>query len=242
MGLALAAGAPGAAAQGFRESARSRAAIARVMPRLEADLRAEGLRAGAPIIIRIFKFDAPADDDHEGDDSGVLELWVDAGERFQRFRSYPVCSWSGLPGPKLARGDGQSPEGFYFVSAGRMNPSSSYHLSFDLGYPNRYDLAHDRTGSALMVHGNCVSIGCYAMRDDPIEEIWALADAALRAGQPLFRVHIFPFRLTEENLERVRASRWIDFWRNLAEGYAWFERTGRPPDIGVREGRYVFSE
>jgi murein L,D-transpeptidase YafK len=211
-------------------TARSRAAIQRVAPRLERDLAAKELRLGSPVFVRIFK------KEHE------LEVWLENGERFERFRTYPICAWSGRLGPKRKTGDRQSPEGFYFVTPERMNPASRFHLSFNLGYPNAYDRHHGRTGSALMVHGNCVSIGCYAMTDRRIEEIYALADAALRAGQPYFRVHVFPFRMTPRNMERHRRSPWIDFWRNLKQGHDAFERTGRPPDVRVEEGRYVFRD
>ena len=146
---------------------------------------------------------------------------------------------------KCAAREGASlrgPEGFYFVTPGRLNPFSKFHLSFNLGYPNAYDRAHGRTGGALMVHGDCVSIGCYAMTDAGIEEIYALADAAFREGQPFFRVHVFPFRMTDENMARHEKSRWKDFWENLKEGYDFFERSGRPPNVEVRGGRYVFEE
>lgn len=210
-------------------TARSRKAIARVRPSLENDLRARGLRFGAPIFLRIFK------------QSRELELWIEDGERFELFRTYHICTYSGKLGPKLRTGDRQSPEGFYFVTPERMNPASRFHLSFNLGYPNAYDRHHGRTGSALMVHGDCVSIGCYAMTDAAIEEIYALADAALRGGQPFFRVHVFPFRMTASNLRKHRSSRWREFWINLKEGYDRFEREGRPPGVRVREGRYVFG-
>ena len=111
-----------------------------------------------------------------------------------------------------------------------------------LGYPNAYDRAHGRTGSALMVHGRCVSIGCYAMTDKYIEEIYLLADAAFSGGQSYFRVHIFPFRMTDENLQRHASSRWLDFWQNLAEGYQWFELSKVPPDVIVENLRYSFQE
>lgn len=211
-------------------SPRSRAVSSAVIPGLVEELEAQGLAFGAPIFIRIFK------------DSRELELWVESDTCFTKFRTYPICSFSGDLGPKLRTGDGQSPEGFYFVNPARMNPSSRFHLSFNLGYPNAYDRAHGRTGSFLMVHGACVSIGCYAMTDRGIEEIYAMADAALRNGQPFFRVHVFPFRLTTENLEPHRHSRWLDFWTNLKDGYDWFEETGRPPEVQVAEGRYVFRE
>lgn len=221
---------PGAQAVEPPSSARSRSVIKRVTPFLEKSLREENLRLGAPIFIRIFK------------EERQLEVWLDDGGRFQLYRTYRICTYSGDLGPKLRQGDLQSPEGFYFVTPGRMNPYSRFHLSFNIGYPNAYDRHHGRTGSALMVHGNCVSIGCYAMTDPSIEEIYAVADAALRNGQPFFRVHIFPFRMTIEKMESHRVSKWQDFWENLKEGYDFFERSGRPPNVGVRQGRYVFED
>ena len=83
-----------------------------------------------------------------------------------------------------------------------MNPNSQFHLSFNIGYPNDFDRAHQRTGTAIMVHGNRVSIGCLAMTDEKIEEIYTLCDAAHHGGQPFFRVHIFPFRMTENGCKK----------------------------------------
>jgi murein L,D-transpeptidase YafK len=171
-----------------------------------------------------------------------LEVWCENGSRFVLFKTYAVCSISGHLGPKLRVGDGQGPEGFYFVTPVQLNPGSRFHLSFNLGYPNAYDRAHHRTGGALMVHGNCVSDGCYAMTDRGIEEIYVLADAALRGGQSFFRVHVFPFRMTDDNMMRHRYSEWSGFWANLNEGYEFFERTGRPPNVEVEAGRYVFED
>ncbi|SVD61889.1 uncharacterized protein METZ01_LOCUS414743, partial [marine metagenome] len=163
---------------------RPEEAAKRVRPSMETALHAKGLRWGAPVFIRIFK------------EEKKLELWVDDGKVFKHFKTWPICKYSGTLGPKLKEGDRQAPEGFYFVPRSRMNPRSRFHLSFNLGYPNAYDRAHKRTGSALMVHGNCVSIGCYAMTDAGIEEIYSLCDAALTNGQRFFRVHAFPFRMT----------------------------------------------
>jgi murein L,D-transpeptidase YafK len=209
-------------------SPRSREAIERVRPRLEAALREKGLRLGDPIFIRIFK------------ESEELELWVQKGETFVLFRTWDICTFSGDVGPKLETGDRQSPEGFYFVTPEQMNPTSRFHLSFNLGFPNAYDRHHGRTGSALMVHGSCVSIGCYAVTDARIERIYALADAALRNGQPFFRVHVFPFRMTARAMREHGNSPWIEFWENLKEGYDFFERAKRPPDVTVHDGEYHF--
>ena len=93
-----------------------------------------------------------------------------------------------------------------------------------------------------MVHGSCVSLGCYAMRDEGIEEIFTLADAALRNGQPFFKVHIFPFRMTEENMRKHVNSEWYGFWENLKEGYDFFEEGGHnPPNVEVKNKQYVFE-
>ena len=208
---------------------RSQAAAQRVMPALEKALAAKKLRWGVPVFIRVFK------------EEKQLELWVDDGKQFQLFKTWAICKFSGKLGPKLKEGDKQAPEGFYFVPRSHMNPRSRFHLSFNLGYPNAYDRAHKRTGSALMVHGNCVSIGCYAMTDARIEEIYSLCDAALQNGQRFFRVHSFPFRMTEANLKRHGKSKWLAEWRNLKTGYDWFEKTKRPPNVTVSSKRYTFS-
>ena len=211
-------------------SDRSEVAAKRVRPSMETALRAKGLRWGAPVFIRIFK------------EEKQLELWVDDGKQFKLLKTWPICKFSGALGPKLKEGDGQAPEGFYFVPRARMNPHSRFHLSFNLGYPNSYDRAHGRTGSALMVHGNCVSIGCYAMTDPRIEVIYSLCDAALQNGQRFFRVHCFPFRMTEVNMKKHRKSKWIKEWLNLKVGYDWFEKTKRPPNVEVRGKRYTFGK
>lgn len=211
-------------------SKRSQKAIAKVEPDLKAALKAKGLRFGAPVFMRIFK------------EESELEVWVQNGERFDLFRVYPICTYSGALGPKQKTGDEQAPEGFYYVPPSRMNPHSRFHLSFNLGYPNTYDRAHKRTGSYLMVHGNCVSIGCYAMTDEKIEEIYALADAALREGQTYFRVHAFPFRMTDANMQRHRDSDWYDFWLNLKTGYDLFEENKIPPSVDVKNKKYTFDD
>lgn len=162
-------------------------------------------------------------------------------EKFELFKTYEICAFSGDLGPKQKKGDWQSPEGFYFVRDSQLNPFSKFHLSFNIGYPNNYDRAFGRTGSALMVHGDCVSAGCFAMTDKQVNEIYTLAEAALRNGQSYFKVHIFPFRMTEENMEKFQNSQWVYFWRNLKEGYDLFEKNNIPPETWVEDKRYVFN-
>ena len=199
-------------------------------PTLQDRLEARGFRFGAPAFIRIFKKEE------------VLEVWLqkDSGE-YALFLDYPICIYSGELGPKTREGDKQSPEGFYAVGREAMNPNSQYHLSFNLGYPNAYDRAHGYSGSMLMVHGKCVSIGCYAMGDRQIEEIYTLVGSALQRGQPYVRVHAFPFRMTDANLAAYSEHRWYDFWRMLKPGYDYFERYHQPPEIDVIGGQYALS-
>lgn len=182
---------------GMAENARSEAAKKHVAPRL-------GKLFGCPVYLRAFKEEAE------------LELWVQQGGTWHLQHTYPILGQSGDLGPKTAEGDEQVPEGFYAVTPHGMNPCSLYHLSFNIGYPNAYDTAQGRTGSLIMIHGKDCSIGCLAMGDPAIEEIYTLVAEALRAApeRPV-PVHIFPFRMTEERLTAEADSPHIDFWRYL---------------------------
>jgi murein L,D-transpeptidase YafK len=211
-------------------SARSELARVRVEPALRRDLAAIGADWGAPVHLRIYKQESE------------LEVYVEVDGRYRLFRRYPICAYSGRLGPKLAEGDRQAPEGFYEVRPRQLNPASQYHLSFDLGYPNALDRALGRTGSYLMVHGRCVSVGCYAMGDAAIEEIWHLLAAALAHGQPAVPVQASPFRFTAGWEARHASSPWRDFWQQLAAGEAVFERSGRPPRVRVANGRYEIAD
>ncbi len=193
-------------------------------------LAQKGMREDAPIFVRIFK------------EESELEVWKlrDDGQ-YALFKTYGICRWSGDLGPKEHEGDRQAPEGFYQVRAGQMNPNSNYYLSFNIGYPNKYDQAYNRTGAHLMVHGDCKSAGCYAMTDAQIEEIYILAREAFKGGQDVFQVHAFPFRLTDVNLAAHRGNKWYGFWMNLREGYNYFERVHRPPEVQVCERRYLVN-
>lgn len=211
-------------------SPRAEKSIEQVRSSLTKALRDRNLQYGAPVFIRVFK------------DPGLLEFWVEsASKKYELFKTYDICNFSGELGPKVQQGDNQAPEGFYFVSPTRLNPWSRFHLSFNLGYPNAYDRYHGRTGDYLMIHGNCVSIGCYAMTDTYMNEIYALTAAALEQGQPFVRVHIFPFKLEPERLEQNSSHQWYAFWQNLKEGYEYFNVNKIPPNVEVSNGRYVFN-
>jgi len=194
------------------------------------ELDEKGMSKSDPIVVRIFK------EDNE------LEIWKPGPSgRFEMFKTYEICKWSGKLGPKRKEGDKQAPEGFYTVTPAQMNPNSAYYLSFNLGYPNTFDRAHGRTGKHLMVHGACSSAGCYAMTDDTIAEVYSLARDAFRGGQRSFQVQAYPFRMTPENMARHAGDANMPFWRTLKEGSDHFEVTGLPPKVGVCDRKYVFN-
>lgn len=207
-------------------SQRSKKAVAKVRPALESQLKTAGFQWGAPVFIRVFK------------DTRTLEVWLGKENVFKHFQDFDICYFSGKLGPKKAEGDLQVPEGFYGTGAGAMNPWSSYHLSFNVGYPNHFDRSHGYTGSLIMIHGNCVSIGCLAMTDPSIEKIYALVEAALLAGQKTVPVHIFPFLLTDRKLEVHKDHPAQAFWRELQPGYQYFEEHRLIPKVFVRDRRY----
>jgi murein L,D-transpeptidase YafK len=199
-------------------------------PQTLALLEQKGMDKSSPILLRIFK------------EESELEIWKKNREgKYALLKTFPICRWSGELGPKIATGDRQAPEGFYFITPELMNPRSSYYLSFNLGFPNEFDRAHGRTGSHLMVHGDCSSAGCYAMTDAQIKEIFALARESFDGGQLAFQVQAFPFRMTAKNMARHRKNPNMAFWRMLKEGSDHFELTKQEPKVDVCEKRYVFN-
>ena len=195
-------------------------------------LQKYGLKKGDEVLIRIFKEEA------------MLELWMKPAGKAQyvHFSNYPICNFSGTLGPKIYEGDLQAPEGFYRVNKQALNPHSRFYKSFNLGYPNTFDRSLGRTGSYLMVHGKCDSIGCYAMTDAQIEEIYGLVELALKNGQEYVEVQAYPFKMEDARLSREKASRHYEFWGNLREGYQKFEKEQKPLDYGVHRGRYLFNK
>ncbi len=199
---------------------------------LRADIMKAGFRIGDPSFIRIFKAESR------------LELWMAHGgdaSPYALFRVYDICNFSGELGPKLAEGDHQSPEGFYQIAASQMNPNSRHHLSFNLAFPNAYDQALARTGTYLMVHGGCSSVGYYAVTDEKVDEIYAIVEASHRRGQSEVPVHIFPFEMDEQAMATYKGHRWIGFWENLKTGYDLFEQNRVPPKVGVCGTDYVYD-
>ena len=200
-------------------------------PELLSLMESKGMRKDDPILVRAFKQEK------------TLEVWKrDKSGHFALLKSYPLCTTGGGPGPKIKEGDKQSPEGFYTVTPGRMNPNSQFHLSYDVGYPNAFDRAWGRTGAAIMVHGGCTaSAGCFIGTNEQIEEIYGLAREAFAGGQKGFQVQSYPFRMTAENLAKHRRSPNMVFWKNIKQGHDHFEVTKLEPKVDVCERRYVFD-
>lgn len=201
------------------------------LSKLDERLAASHVTRDASIMIRIFKAESE------------LEVWMTTNTgAYTLFATYPVCFWSGTLGPKLKEGDRQAPEGFYTVTLPQAyREGTRWPVALDLGFPNTLDKLSARTGSAILIHGGCASIGCFAMTNPVNDELDKLALRSLNAGQAYVQIHVFPFRMTSANFNRYDIPQWRDFWRNLKEGYDLFERTHRPPRISVCDDSYGFA-
>ncbi|PIE45597.1 MAG: 2-dehydro-3-deoxyphosphooctonate aldolase [Gammaproteobacteria bacterium] len=199
--------------------------------KLQKELPILGMAAGDAVLIRTFKKESR------------LELWMKPknSQRYVLFRTYPICAYSGGLGPKIRRGDRMTPEGFYAIKKNGLNPHSRFHLSMDIGYPNRYDRYLRRTGSLLMIHGACDSIGCFAMSNQQMEEIYYLVEQALQNGQLSVPVHAFPFHLSDVAIEQQKNNKWYGFWWQLKMGYDAFNQSKQIPDVEALDGRYVIT-
>jgi murein L,D-transpeptidase YafK len=195
-----------------------------------AEIAAKNMDKESPILARIFKEEAE------------MEVWkMNRDGEYALLKTYPICRWSGDLGPKKKEGDRQAPEGFYTITPGQMNPASNYYLAFNTGFPNAYDRSWGYTGSELMVHGDCSSRGCYAMTDEQIQEIYALARESFFGGQKAFQLQAMPFRMTALNMAKHRNNPNFAFWKMLKEGYDHFEATHQQPQVAVCEKHYVFD-
>ena len=204
--------------------------IGTVYPDTVALMESKDMERGAPILIRITK-----------EDSTLEVLKQDRQGRYRPLKTYAICRFSGGLGPKKAEGDHQAPEGFYTVAPNQMNPHSREYLSFNVGYPNAFDRSLGRSGDSLMVHGGCRSVGCYAMTNEQIEEIYGLAHEAFAGGQTAIQLQALPFRMTSANLEKHKENANAAFWSMLKVGSDTFTATARPPQVAVCDHRYVFA-
>ena len=199
-------------------------------PQLLSLLQQKNMPKHSGILVRIFKVESE------------LEVWKqDTTGHFQMLKIYPICRWSGDLGPKVHAGDHQAPEGFYTITRELINPNSNYYLAINTGFPNTFDKANDRDGAFLMIHGDCASVGCYAMTDDQIGEIYSLARNSFLGSQQSFQIQAYPFRMTPANLARHRTNPHMAFWKMLKVGNDHFEATHLEPKVAVCNRRYVFD-
>ena len=189
--------------------------------------------------IRSFKYDRQ------------LEVWIkdDPSQPYKLFKTYKVCQQSGTMGPKRTEGDYQVPEGFYYIN--EFNPNSNYHLSLGLNYPNASDRIlgdPSRPGSAIYIHGNCVSTGCIPITDQPIEELYFLAGSVRNQGQEFIPVHVFPVRYNvKKSIDfldaAIKENPYLgQFNANIKEVFDFFEAKKELPIIMVnKKGEYVLN-
>jgi murein L,D-transpeptidase YafK len=222
-----------------KQYARVRGALLRRANSLDHRLAAHGLKnTSLNILIVAYKSEA------------VLDIYAKGPDKasYGKLASYPICAASGKLGPKRRRGDGQVPEGFYRID--RFNPASNFHLSLGIDYPNSADRLKTHAadlGGDIFIHGSCVTVGCLPMTDAVIEEIYLYAVYARNSGQKTIPVYIFPFRMTQENMEKYEAiyrrqPEVLDFWQNIKKGYDKFIDNGISLTVNViKNGDYGFG-
>jgi murein L,D-transpeptidase YafK len=202
----------------------------KLSPKLKTELEAKRLKMNSSVYLRIFK------------EENQLEIWVKSGEKYSFFKSYNICFFSGGLGPKTQDGDGKSPEGFYTIEPIQLNPVSNYYLALNIGYPNKLETLKGYTGNAIMIHGHCVSIGCYAMTNEGIEEIYTIVYLAFKGGQKKINLDIFPFRMSQARMEIFSSNPNRAFWETLKPGYDLFNQKFVPTDPGIENSNYVFKK
>lgn len=192
------------------------------------------------IYIRSFKYDSQ------------LEVWVkqEIKESFKLFKTYKVCALAGSLGPKRMEGDYQVPEGFYYIN--EFNPKSSYYLSLGINYPNESDKVLSdslRPGSAIYIHGSCVTVGCIPITDEQIDELYILAAHAKNSGQDFIPVHIFPIKFDVERSANYLSSLTKDdaalkkFAGSMEDAYNYFEKHRQLPMVMIGDkGQYIIND
>lgn len=182
-------------------------------------------------------------------EESIVEVYVKrkTENTYQYFTNYNVCVLSGNLGPKRKQGDRQIPEGFYHID--RFNPSSYFYLSLGINYPNKSDKIKGhptQPGGDIFIHGSCVSIGCLPITDEKIKALYVLAIHARNNGQVKIPVYIFPFKMTEKNMERIKQLHTGEeelwgFWKNLKTGYDKFIESAQEIKIAVdTKGNYTY--
>ncbi len=204
------------------------------VPAREADLsqefEAQGLKLGSPVFLRVYK------------QTSEMELWVQRGPRYELFKTYGICRWSGGLGPKFYEGDRQSPEGVYRITASDLIVNRRWDRAMEINYPNTFDRENGRSGSHILIHGKCGSIGCFAIQDQNVEEVYGAVRAALHNGQAYVPVLALPFRFSALAPAKEDTLQMNEFWGDLRRADLLFERDRLPPVAWICDGRYYFSD
>jgi murein L,D-transpeptidase YafK len=191
------------------------------------------------IFVRSFKYDRQ------------LEVWVKEKDqdKYKLFKAYRVCMQSGTIGPQRMEGDYQMPEGFYYIN--EFKPNSNFHLALGLNYPNASDKVLSdtrRPGNDIYIHGGCVSTGCIAISDKPIEELYVMATYAKDNGQDFIPVHVYPVKYSvkksfEYLAEATKFNQQLQqFAVTLKAAYDYFEDKKQLPLILVnKRGEYIVN-
>jgi len=210
-----------------------KAAYAKKWDVLQKDLMEKGITTtNFEVHLRNFKYEKQ------------LELWArNKGDKeYKLVKTFKVCATSGDLGPKRKEGDGQVPEGFYEVSW--FNPMSDYHLGLKVNYPNASDRIKskgNRPGGDIMIHGNCVTIGCIPIENEPVEELY-VACVEAKNNNNTITLEMYPCRFTEANwnsLSKQAPGENLKFWETLKPVYLHFEANHQMPAVKVsKEGDY----
>jgi murein L,D-transpeptidase YafK len=141
----------------------------------------------------------------------LVELWFKDTTLIKKIKSYPILAASGFIGPKLKAGDRQVPEGIYCIEY--LNPNSLFYLSMKINYPNSFDLeqaeVEGRTnpGNDIFLHGKESSIGCVAIGDEAIEELFYISSLI---GKENIKVIMSPYDLRVNELHTYSQSPWVN--------------------------------
>jgi murein L,D-transpeptidase YafK len=189
-----------------------------------------GLKLGSPVFIRVYK------------QTSEMELWVEKGSRYVLFRTYGICRWSGRLGPKYFEGDRQSPEGLYRITSSDLIVNARWDRAMNINYPNSFDVMNGRSGSGILIHGKCGSVGCFAIQDQNVEEVYAAVRAALEGGQAYIPVLSLPFRFASLAPSKQDTRQMSEFWADLRRADLLFERDRLPPAAWICDGRYYFAD
>ncbi len=198
---------------------------------IKTAFQAKNLPFPSQILIQVFKIE------------NELDVWVKDTNQYKLFKTYKICKISGVSGRKIKEGDKQVPEGFYFIE--KFNPRSDYHLSLGINYPNAVDSViadKEKPGGDIYIHGACVSVGCMAMTDEQIKEIYVLALEAQKLGETEIPVNIYPFRMTDEKFKKFTTTfpHELQFWQSLKLGYDTFDKNRIWVAPNMVNGAYLF--